>query len=86
MGGDIGAVQSRIDPHYIPDYYSEKKITVTPLNFVCKPRAPLLRATHNARSDSDKDAEHFFARAILREIFAKQRSADVMRLSLFTNF
>jgi hypothetical protein len=25
------------------DYYSRKKITVTPLNFVCKPRAPRAR-------------------------------------------
>jgi hypothetical protein len=64
-------VQSRIDPHYIPNYYSEKKITVTPLNFVCKRRAPLLRAQRFVRSDSAHDAKSFFAREIAREIFAK---------------
>jgi hypothetical protein len=71
VGGDIGAVQSRIDPHYIPDYYSEKKITVTSLNFVCKPRAPLLRALHKTRSDSAKHANRFVARRFARAIFAK---------------
>jgi hypothetical protein len=40
VDGDIGAVQSRIDVHYSSDYYSGKKITVTPLNFVCKRRTP----------------------------------------------
>jgi hypothetical protein len=40
VDGDIGAVQSRIDVHYSSDYYSGKKITVTPLNFVCKRGAP----------------------------------------------
>jgi hypothetical protein len=39
VDGDIGAVQSRIRPALQSDYYSGKKITVTPLNFVCnRPR------------------------------------------------
>jgi hypothetical protein len=63
-------VQSRIDPHYVPNYYSEKKITVTPLNFVCKRRVPLLRALCFARSDSAHDAKSFFARGIAHGIFA----------------
>jgi hypothetical protein len=86
VGGDIGAVQSRIDPHYLPNYYSEKKITVTPLNFVCKRRAPLLRARCFGRSDSAHKAKSFFAREIARRIFAMCESTDEMRLSLFTNF
>jgi len=52
------------------DYYSEKKITVTPLNFVCKPRAPLLHATHNARCDSNKHQARLFARARACDFFA----------------
>jgi hypothetical protein len=63
-------VQSRIDPHCLPDYYSEKKITVTPLNFVCKRAVPLLRATHKARSESPARLKSFSAREIAREIFA----------------
>jgi hypothetical protein len=43
VDGDIAVVQSRIDLHYPSDYYSGKKITVTPLNFVCKSRAPPLQ-------------------------------------------
>ena len=34
MDGDIGAVQSRIDVHWYPDYTSGEKITVYPLNIV----------------------------------------------------
>jgi hypothetical protein len=34
VDGDIGAVQSRIDVHWYPDYTSGEKITVYPLNIV----------------------------------------------------
>jgi hypothetical protein len=79
-------VQSRIDPHYLPDYYSEKKITVTPLNFVCKRRAPLLRAVHKTRSDSPAHPKSFFVRKIAREIFATRRNTDEMRLLSLPDF
>jgi hypothetical protein len=38
VDGDIGAVQSRIDVHWYPDYTSGKKITVYPLNIVYSSR------------------------------------------------
>ncbi|MGB6659913.1 MAG: hypothetical protein WBE90_12665, partial [Xanthobacteraceae bacterium] len=66
----FGAVQSRIDPHYLPNYYSEKKITVNPLNFVCMRPAPLLRAPSFAHSESAHQAKGFFAREIACGIFA----------------
>ena len=43
------------------DYYSEKKITVTPLNFVCKCRAPLA-ARCASRSSAERRCERLLRR------------------------
>ncbi len=45
------------------DYYSRKKITVTPLNFVCKPRPP--RAAASAQRPSAKSTAKNFCGAVI---------------------
>ena len=62
------SVQSRIDPHYIRITTAGKKITVTPLNFVCKPPRPAAAARHAPRERTRHRAEKFFVRAISRKI------------------
>jgi hypothetical protein len=46
MAISVSAVANRSALH--PDYYTGKKITVTPLNFVCKRRRPPPRAQRPA--------------------------------------
>ena len=67
MGGDrCSAVANRSALH--PDYYSEKKITVTPLNFVCRRGAPLVIATRTWRADSGSLQQQFHRRISARII------------------
>jgi hypothetical protein len=73
------AVANRSALH--PDYYSAKKITVTPLNFVCKCRAP------SPFDDTCEAHEHITSqkKSLHDEIFhqkiAQQRNIDKLGLS-----
>src|SRR5262249_9552100 len=62
------------------DYYSRKKITVTPLNFVCKCRTPL--PPHKRLAVFRKNRiEQIFSRACKGDLFfAHCRNADELRV------
>jgi hypothetical protein len=47
---DGGIVQTANRPALPSDYYSRKKITVTPLDFVCNRRRALPRSARNSHS------------------------------------
>jgi hypothetical protein len=80
----VSAVANRSALH--PDYYSEKKITVTPLNFVCKRRRPArLRDAREARR-LGFTAPTISSTHIGASHFAIQRNADELRLFAAHNF
>src|ERR1700689_1267708 len=65
----------------LPDYYSRKKITVTPLNIVCKCRVPLLR-TSRSTALSKYPRKTFLVRAQTNTTESTHReNLDVMRVS-----
>jgi hypothetical protein len=84
MAISVSAVANRSALH--PDYYTGKKITVTPLNFVCKPRGPPPPPPRAARADATSRRK-IFVRAVSRKIF---RIAQKYRLNMglcdVTNF
>jgi hypothetical protein len=59
---------------------------VTLLNFVCKGRAPLLRAACLRRSRWARDVNYFFACARPGKSLRLRRNADEMRLFALSTF
>jgi hypothetical protein len=60
------------------DYYSRKKITVTPLNFVCKPRAPRARRCRGGSADRATLRRTLYLVRSCATFRMQQRSADNM--------
>ena len=68
------------------DYYSRKKITVTPLNFVCKCRAPPPPPLARRDRPAKRAAKNFSPARSRAKNSTRCRSADEMRVSATSHF